>query len=357
VQGQARPVAALATLAALAAPACAWAGTEAPTYAGVSVATLWTRPAAPRPVDRPALGPRPDLRAWSRTLSTAARRGLVGRVETQALLGEPVLVIARRGRWARVTVPDQPTPRDPRGYPGWVPALQLTASRRFARELRGPIAVVRRPTAWLRATGGRRMELSYGTRLPVVGSAGADVLADTPAGRTGRIRRAAVAVYPSAAAIERPSGRAIVADALRFLGLRYLWGGTSAFGFDCSGLIELIYRAHGIVIPRDADAQAPTGGAVPRARLQPGDAIFYGRSGVHHAALYVGGGRMLEAPNSASRVRLTRVRAAGYAGARRYRSGDADRKGADQHGRSSWSRHQTITSRTSMASRWAGGVR
>jgi cell wall-associated NlpC family hydrolase len=310
---------ALAAVAALAAPASARAAARpVPVYAGVSVATVWASPTSPRPVDRPALGARPDLRAWSRALDAAARRGLVGRVETQALLGEPVVVIGRRGRWAHVVVPDQPTPRNVKGYPGWVPAAQLAPSRRFARELRGPIAIVTRPTASLRPAGSARIEVSYGTRLPVVGAAGDDVLVATPSGGQGRIARAAVAVHPTAAAIPSPSGRRIVADARRFLGVRYLWGGTAAFGFDCSGLIALAYRAHGLVIPRDADAQARAGRAVSRAHLRPGDAIFYGRPGVHHAALYIGDGRMIEAPNSASRVRITRVRAADYAGARRF---------------------------------------
>jgi gamma-D-glutamyl-L-lysine dipeptidyl-peptidase len=293
------------------------AGAPGSAYVGVSVATLWTRPTAPRPIDRAALGPRPDLRAWNRSLDIDARRGLVGRIETQALLGERVLVLQRRGAWARVVVPDQPTPRDSRGYPGWVPAVQLTRSGSFGPLLGGSVAVVMHRTAWLRLST-RRIELSYGTRLPVVRTSDRDVLVATPAGATGRIRAAAVAVRASSAAIPAPSGRRIVADARRFLGAPYMWGGTSAFALDCSGLIELVYRAHGIRLPRDADAQALAGRAVPRSQLRAGDALFYGRAAVHHAALFVGDGRMIEAPNSAARVRVSGVRAADYAGARRF---------------------------------------
>ena len=226
----------------------------------VAVATLWVSPQYARPLV---------------ALDAAARRALVGRIETQALYGEPVRVLERRSGWARVVVPDQPTPRDDRGYPGWVRLAELAPAV-------SPVTVTaphRRLTI-----GGRRLVLSYGT--------GTARLPRTPA--------------------------AIVADARRFVGVPYLWGGTSAFGFDCSGLLHLVFRSHGVLIPRDADAQAQRGRAVGRAELRPGDLVFYGVRHVHHVVLYVGGGRILEAPNSASRVRISRLRWSDYAGARRY---------------------------------------
>jgi cell wall-associated NlpC family hydrolase len=302
-------VAAVVVLAA-AAPAAA-APREA--VVDVPVATVWTSPAAPRSVDRPALGGRPDVRAWSAALDTTARRGLVGRIETQALLGDRVLVLRRRGGWAKVVVPGQPTPRDRRGYPGWVPAAQLTAAPEEAPD--GRVATVKTPTAALDLPG-RDLEVSRGTALPIVGEEGDDVLVATPSGGTGRIDRRAVWTAGAAPA----TGRRIVRDARRFLGVRYLWGGTSAFGFDCSGLVQLLYRTRGVTVPRDADAQAAAGRPVARGELEPGDVLFYGVSRVHHSALYVGGGRMLEAPDSSSRVRIVPVRRADYAGARRFAS-------------------------------------
>lgn len=309
----------LAALAALALTCAADARRDAPTYAyvDVSVATVWAQPSSPRAIDRPALGKPARIRAWTRSLSTAGRRGLVGRIETQALLGERMRVLERRGAWTRVAVVDQPTPKDSRGYPGWVPGVQLARSSSFGSLLSGPVAIVARPTAWLRA-GGRRIELSYGTKLPLARSLGQDVVVALPDGRRGRLPRAAVHVFSSAGAIPRPSGTAVADSARAFLGVRYLWGGTSAFGFDCSGLIQLVFRANGVVIPRDADAQAAGGKPVSRARLRTGDLIFYGRVHVHHSALSAGGGRMIEAPNSASSVRLAPVRAGDWAGARRY---------------------------------------
>ncbi|MGZ4416166.1 MAG: C40 family peptidase [Gaiellaceae bacterium] len=286
-------------------------------YVDAAVATVWTSPAAPRAIDRPALGNPVDLHSWNRALNTVARRGLVGRIQTQALYGEGVEVLGHHGSWTHVTISDQPTPRDSRGYPGWIPTAQLTAGHRFGALLQGRTAVVVRPTAVLRAVGAP-LKLSYGTRLPLLGTAGSDLLVLTPDGRTGRLPRDAVSTLDLADKIRQASGRKIVTAARMFLRVRYLWGGTSAFGFDCSGLIELVFRTAGFVIPRDADAQALGGHRVTRSRILPGDLLFYGRRHVHHVTLYAGGGRMIEAPNSASSVDLSPLRSADYAGARRY---------------------------------------
>ena len=283
-------------------------------YVGVSVATLWASPSAPRKIDRAALGNPVDMRAWTRVLNTTARLGLVGRVETQALFGEPVRILAQRGSWTRIAVVDQPTPRDRQGYPGWVPSRQLSASTSFGRLLTGRIAVVTRPTTWLHGELGP-LELSFGTRLPVVGVSGGNVIVATPPGPTARLPSSDVGMYRSAGAISLPSGPELVATARMFLGVRYLWGGASAFGLDCSGLMNLIYRARGLVIPRDADPQALAGRLVTQRALQPGDLVFFATEppsrAITHVAMGVGDGRILESPNSAGAVHIIPLAARG----------------------------------------------
>jgi gamma-D-glutamyl-L-lysine dipeptidyl-peptidase len=292
-------------------------------FVDVSVATAWVNPSAPRAIDRPALGNPVNMSAWSRVLNTAARLGLDGRIETQALFGEPVRILAQRGSWSKVAVTDQPTPKNGLGYPGWIPTKQLTSSPSFGGLLSGPIAVLTAPTAILRVAL-HPLKLSFGTRLPFLGSAGGEVQVATPTGQIGPLPSADVRVYPASSAIPTPTGQDLVATARLFLGVRYLSGGTSAFGFDCSGLVNLIYRVNGIVIPRDAAAQARAGRPVGRDRLEPGDLVFFATDppsrAVSHVGMYVGGGEIIEAPNSASSVHVIPVAAFGgeYVTARRY---------------------------------------
>ncbi len=292
-------------------------------YVDVSVATVWASPSAPRPIDRPALGNPVNMAGWSRVLTTAARLGLDGKIETQALFGEPVRILGQRGSWTRVAVVDQPTPIDRVGYPGWVPTKQLTPSASFGGLLAGRVAVVAVPTAMLRGAS-RQLEVSFGTRLPVLGVSAGGVQVATPGGQVAVLARSSVEVTPSAAATPVPTGQELVATARLFLGVRYLWGGTSAFGFDCSGLVNVIYREHGIVIPRDADAQALAGRPVARGALEPGDLVFFATDPpsptISHVGMYVGDGQIIESPNSSGAVHVIPLAAFGdeYVGARRY---------------------------------------
>jgi gamma-D-glutamyl-L-lysine dipeptidyl-peptidase len=305
------------------APSVASSASAATRYVGVSVATVWASPSAPRAIDRPALGNPVNMAAWARVLNTAARLGLDGRIETQALFGEPVRILGQRGSWSEVAVPDQPTPKNPLGYPGWFPTRQLTSSADFGALLSGRTAVVTAPTATLRGPA-RPLRLSFGTRLPVVGASNRAVQVATPNGAAAVLPAADVRVYASDSAIPAPTGRQLVATASLFLGVRYLWGGTSAFGFDCSGFVNLIYRVNGIVIPRDADAQALAGRPVARDALGAGDLVFFATDppsrAVTHVGMYIGGGQIIEAPNSASSVHVIPLAAFGdeYVTARRY---------------------------------------
>ena len=85
--------------------------------------------------------------------------------------------------------------------------------------------------------------------------------------------------------------------AKRFLGLPYLWGGRSSYGFDCAGFTQMLVRARGINMPRDADQQAAWSGVarIERKNLQAGDLLFFGSSEkqITHTGMYIGDGQFI----------------------------------------------------------------
>ena len=102
-------------------------------------------------------------------------------------------------------------------------------------------------------------------------------------------------------------GQDIVRTAKRYLGVRYVLGGTTPRAFDCSGFVRWIFAQHGVRMPRTAKEQAAVGDAPVPGDLQPGDLLFFfGGRGAQHIAVYVGGDTVIHASSSGKRVRLDR---------------------------------------------------
>jgi cell wall-associated NlpC family hydrolase len=290
------------------------------TWVNVSVATVWVSRHKPRQVDRPALDHPARITTWLHHMTVRQRVGLDSRLDTQVLYGEPVVLLRSVQGWSRIRIPDQTGAKFPDGIVGWVPSRQLVSSTATASPAPTPatapadVVTVTSRTAPLTepASGAEQvLPLSYGTSLPLVSAAGQQVAVDLPGGGVGQLPAAEVSVHPSDRPALRPTSHHAVAQAERFRGLAYLWAGDSAYGFDCSGLVSSVYRQLGVTLPRDALDQSRVGPAVSRSGLRPADLVFFSsngrRSGIHHVAMYVGHGRIVQAPFTGAAVSLTRL--------------------------------------------------
>ncbi|WP_396022414.1 C40 family peptidase [Bombilactobacillus folatiphilus] len=99
-----------------------------------------------------------------------------------------------------------------------------------------------------------------------------------------------------------------IQTASQYLGVPYVWGGTTPAGFDCSGLVQYVARKNGLLLPRTSQSQSLVGSYVKLADLQPGDLVFWGQPGeADHVGIYVGDGEYIHAPQPGEQVRIGKI--------------------------------------------------
>lgn len=225
-------------------------------------------------------------------------------VVSQAIYGSNVTLLTARGEWSRIQTADH--------YKGWVRSrhLRLVQSGTgyatsgvivqvqslFANVYREPDITRHQPV----------ITIPFESRLVVIpdedradakktggkGSLEGWLHVRLPDKRDEWIQAGDVVSDPKPLSIPES-----IELAKRFLGIPYLWGGGSSFGFDCSGFTQMLVRARGVIMPRDADKQAAWTGviAVERKDLQPGDLLFFGSSArdITHTGMYIGDGQFI----------------------------------------------------------------
>ena len=218
-------------------------------------------------------------------------------VVSQALYGATVTVLQEKEGWAQIQTPDQ--------YKGWIETAGLLAYKPGETYASGKNVVqVRSLFAHLyRETDVTKhapiLTVPFETRLEVAAlpdpaKPGRWLTVLLPDGRKGMLQAADVQLIPAPLSIDDT-----IALSRKFMGLPYTWGGTSSYGYDCSGFTQMLVRQRGKLMPRDADIQAAWSGlsSVERAQLQPGDLLFFGSSPqkITHTGMYIGDGKFINA--------------------------------------------------------------
>lgn len=236
----------------------------------------------------------------------------------QALMGTVVKIIDEKGYWRRIVSPEP--------YTAWVVDRGLVEMS--CNELREYIAAPKYictadythifETAdenSLRISdfvmGGLVRKVPDSEGRPV--SRGNFLAVRLPSGKDGWVPESAVCDFAEWAAGQNTSGSDITQTAMRFLGVPYMWGGTSIKYVDCSGLSRSVYFMNGILLPRNASQQARVGEDVSLDSLEPGDLLFFGtpataqkKERISHVGIYLGEGRYI---HSSQVVRINSLNA------------------------------------------------
>jgi len=121
--------------------------------------------------------------------------------------------------------------------------------------------------------------------------------------------------------VQSGKGNTVVETAQKYKGSSYAYGGSSPSGFDCSGFTAYVYNMHGVSLNRTAAGQYSNGVSVSKSDLQPGDLVMFGKSGINHVGIYIGGGQMIHAANPDRGVTTDTINSGyyydNYVGARR----------------------------------------
>lgn len=190
------------------------------------------------------------------------------------------------------------------GYRGWTDTRFLApiSGRRATGYRRQPMVVVTALQARLVDSHSRRVVpyvLYYGTTLALNRIDGKNAELVTPDG--GLVRIKASRTRPIMDNNRGPlSGRDLVREAGKFVGVPYLWGGITSPGLDCSGLVQTVCRRFGRNLPRDTKDQIRTGSRIERARIRSGDLMFF----PGHVGIAIGRDRLIHSSRGGGGVRI-----------------------------------------------------
>lgn len=213
-------------------------------------------------------------------------------IKFRAVVKRQRVVLSRARTTQARTVADRASKRH------WIEA-QLAERQRLLASVKDEIVRLRAQEAARQETLRRQLQ----ARLEQQRREQAARLSDTVVGAT--------ADTPDGAPVAPPSTYGgVVGVAMRYLGIPYVWAGSTPSGFDCSGFTEYVYAQMGVSLPHNAAAQYSYGTPVSRDQLEPGDLVFF--EGLGHVGIYVGGGQFIHSPHTGDVVKISNLGDAFY---------------------------------------------
>lgn len=239
------------------------------------VSTVWHAPLDCDPAEIPFIG----------DLDPLFRRKMV---ETQVLLGEPVTVVEEYKDWSRICAPWQPSRKDSRGYPGWIPSRDLASV--CPPEPQFAVVTARRAELVEQQGSACALFAPWATILPVREILGTTVRVMLPGGTQATLNRDACVIRDSAYLSSFDiKAEELLVTAMTMLGIPHVLGGMTEAALDCSGLVHLACRVLGVQLPREAHDIAGAGNAVPIENAAEGDFYVFREpeKPIHHIGIVV----------------------------------------------------------------------
>jgi len=204
-------------------------------------------------------------------------------INSQAIYGSVVKIIDHNNDWSKIRTID--------GVEGWVLSYQLIANPSYEssdhlRPTKSLFAHIYRVTDT--TPHPPLLTLPYGSKVKLddtIDSGKRWVSIELLSGEKVWIQRGDIDFSPQFKTLEE-----LLVFSKKFLGLPYTWGGTSSYGFDCSGFVQILFKEMGLAIPRNARCQAACTLFIPVTKkdLQAGDLVFFGTTRITHVGLYLG---------------------------------------------------------------------
>lgn len=271
--------------------------------------SIWAQPTATRDTSVVPAS-RLDGKTWAfasqSVINIRRNAGYANEMTTQALLGTPLKILAKKANWHQIQTPE--------GYEGWTsaPLERIDSIKLHELNKKPRVVVMDNHTAVYTApqkTSELIAEVVMGNILWLERNKKRKGFYQVsfPDGRKGYVAAQSVKKWDDWKQSIQLTGNSIENVAKQFVGIPYFWGGTSSRGLDCSGLTKTAYLMHGIILPRDARQQYLTGVTIDSinnfSNLQKGDLLFFGRKypddttkyNIVHTAIYLQNRQFIQA--------------------------------------------------------------